>query len=376
MSTDLNNISYEEINQYLNQGMNRIDRLAFESRMKNDPFLKEAVDGYAGHAKIQVEHALGKLHRSAQQQGFLSLNKLVGIASAAAVSILVVAFTSFFFLKRAETNVMADAKVEQKAEPEAQKKSTQRTEAAKETAVVPEKTKVSTPSETKKEQANEVALDSKGKHLKGKVVDAEGKPLAGAELKFSKNKVATTSDVNGAFEIDLKDPEGEQVAIESVGYAEKEADLEANKDDYTFVLEKTSLDANDALADATTSPKSKPMFKAGVDGTQASKRSMTQDKSSAAPRSILVQPIGGFKKFNNYIRQNKVYPQEANNYGVSGEVVVQFDITPSGELNNYRILKSVGFGCDEEAIRLLINGPKWESNSTNKETRSYVFDFP
>ena len=45
--------------------------------------------------------------------------------------------------------------------------------------------------------------------------------------------------------------------------------------------------------------------------------------------------------------------------GMQGKVVVEFEVSPSGELTNFRIAKSQGEVLDQEAIRLIKEGPKW-----------------
>lgn len=45
------------------------------------------------------------------------------------------------------------------------------------------------------------------------------------------------------------------------------------------------------------------------------------------------------------------YPREAQRSGVSGEVQVAFTIDSEGKTSNHRVIKGVGFGCDEEALK-------------------------
>jgi len=58
------------------------------------------------------------------------------------------------------------------------------------------------------------------------------------------------------------------------------------------------------------------------------------------------------------------YPREAQDHNISGTVVVLFDIDSSCRFINVRIEKGIGYGCDEEAIKVLkkckpiFNGPK------------------
>ena len=44
---------------------------------------------------------------------------------------------------------------------------------------------------------------------------------------------------------------------------------------------------------------------------------------------------------------------------IVGVVEVEFEVNKKGELSDFKITKSLGYGCDEEAIRLIKDGPKW-----------------
>ncbi len=72
------------------------------------------------------------------------------------------------------------------------------------------------------------------------------------------------------------------------------------------------------------------------------------------------EPKGGMKAFYQYVSKNMVYPALARRSAVEGKVYVQFVIDKDGSINNVVILKGIGFGCDEEAKRVLESSPKWK----------------
>lgn len=59
---------------------------------------------------------------------------------------------------------------------------------------------------------------------------------------------------------------------------------------------------------------------------------------------------GDYKAF---MTDNLNYPSEALEKGVSGVVTVEFTITSQGEVTSIRVLRGLGYGCDEEAIRVV-----------------------
>lgn len=44
---------------------------------------------------------------------------------------------------------------------------------------------------------------------------------------------------------------------------------------------------------------------------------------------------------------------------IQGRVILSFYVSPEGELSDIKVLRSVGGGCDEEAIRVLKKSPRW-----------------
>ena len=62
---------------------------------------------------------------------------------------------------------------------------------------------------------------------------------------------------------------------------------------------------------------------------------------------------GGSKSFKEFIAGNLKYPKEAMEAGVEGTVVVEYGINDNGDVVFTRVLKGLGYGCDEEALRLV-----------------------
>ncbi len=72
------------------------------------------------------------------------------------------------------------------------------------------------------------------------------------------------------------------------------------------------------------------------------------------------EPQGGMKAFFDYIGKNIKYPKQARRVGIEGQVVVQFVIDKDGNLRNFKIIKGIGGGCDEEALRVMRSAPAWK----------------
>jgi TonB family protein len=82
--------------------------------------------------------------------------------------------------------------------------------------------------------------------------------------------------------------------------------------------------------------------------------------------------IGGMMGFANHLQGNLKYPSEAQRNNVSGKVYVQFVVCTDGTLCDYKVLKGVGYGCDEESVRVLkLSSGKWKpGNQRGRAVRS------
>ena len=69
---------------------------------------------------------------------------------------------------------------------------------------------------------------------------------------------------------------------------------------------------------------------------------------------------GGEQKLMKYVSDNVKYPQIARETGIQGRVFVNFVVEPDGSVSNVSVLRGIGGGCDEEAMRVVKNMPKWK----------------
>jgi periplasmic protein TonB len=72
------------------------------------------------------------------------------------------------------------------------------------------------------------------------------------------------------------------------------------------------------------------------------------------------EPIGGLAAYYKAIGKALKYPRIAQNLGIQGSVYIQFVVDKDGSVTDVQLLKGIGSGCDEEAIRVIMEGPKWK----------------
>ncbi len=84
-------------------------------------------------------------------------------------------------------------------------------------------------------------------------------------------------------------------------------------------------------------------------------------------------PIGGDLALYKYIDNTITYPSVAIKNNTQGKVTIMFVVEPDGSLTNFKVIKGIGDGCDEEALRVLQSAPRWIPGKLNgKIVRTYV----
>jgi len=85
---------------------------------------------------------------------------------------------------------------------------------------------------------------------------------------------------------------------------------------------------------------------------------------------------GGQTAFYKYIGRHLRYPMIARENEISGRVIVSFIIERNGTLSDIKIVRGIGGGCDEEAIRVLKNSPAWTSGMQNGQKVRVAYTIP
>ena len=81
---------------------------------------------------------------------------------------------------------------------------------------------------------------------------------------------------------------------------------------------------------------------------------------------------GGQQNLNNYLATTLKYPKEAKQALISGTVYIRFVVNADGKISNVEVMKGIGYGCDEEALRVVRNMPDWTPGMQNhKKIRCY-----
>lgn len=85
---------------------------------------------------------------------------------------------------------------------------------------------------------------------------------------------------------------------------------------------------------------------------------------------------GGEEKLRDYLRNNIKYPGIARENGISGRVYVTFVVDKEGKIKDIRLLRGIGGGCDEEAMRVIRSMPDWKPGRQNGRAVQVQYNLP
>lgn len=105
----------------------------------------------------------------------------------------------------------------------------------------------------------------------------------------------------------------------------------------------------------------------------------TTNTEPAKPATVYTfveqMPESGYD-LRDYMLKNMRYPDEAREKGIEGRVTVTFVVNEDGTINNPKVVRSLGHGCDEEALRLVKNMPPWKPGRQNGKAVKVNFTQP
>lgn len=86
---------------------------------------------------------------------------------------------------------------------------------------------------------------------------------------------------------------------------------------------------------------------------------------------------GGVKKMYEFIGKNLQYPPLARENNIQGKIVVNFVVDKDGSITNVKVVsKPLGWGCEEEAIRVVKMMPKWKPGMQRNKPVRVSYNLP
>jgi len=77
-----------------------------------------------------------------------------------------------------------------------------------------------------------------------------------------------------------------------------------------------------------------------------------------------------------YLGNNIKYPQLARESNIQGIVYVSFIVEANGSISNVKLARGIGGGCDDEAVRVVKDMPKWNPGKQRGKPVRVQFNLP
>jgi protein TonB len=85
---------------------------------------------------------------------------------------------------------------------------------------------------------------------------------------------------------------------------------------------------------------------------------------------------GGMGELMKYLASTIKYPPLAKESGIQGRVFINFVVEPDGAISNVKVLRGIGGGCDEEAVRVVSAMPKWKPGKQRGKPVRVSYNLP
>ena len=87
--------------------------------------------------------------------------------------------------------------------------------------------------------------------------------------------------------------------------------------------------------------------------------------------------VGGQRGFIDFMAANIKYPDAARKKQVAGQAVAEFMVETDGSVSHVKLVKQLGYGLEEEVLRVLMLLPKWDPALNKKgEPMAVVLELP
>nr|WP_199078011.1 energy transducer TonB [Pedobacter sp. ASV19] len=85
---------------------------------------------------------------------------------------------------------------------------------------------------------------------------------------------------------------------------------------------------------------------------------------------------GGMKGWAKFLQRNLRYPSMASEQEIQGKVFVSFVVEKDGSVSDVTLVKGIGGGCDEEALRVIKKSPRWKPGQQNGRSVRVRYNMP
>jgi len=181
--------------------------------------------------------------------------------------------------------------------------------------------------------------------IRGKVTSVDDDSATpGVNVVVKGSSTGTVTDIDGNYEVTVPTGDEATLVFSFIG----------------FTTEEVALSPDETVVDIALAADVTALSEIVVVGYASSSANEPAPYSYTPPR-----PVGGQANFKEYIKSNLRYPASGKAAGITGSVKVEFTVEANGIMTNLLIIRSLGEDFDNEAMRLVKDGPDWEPAEVN-----------
>lgn len=197
-------------------------------------------------------------------------------------------------------------------------------------------------------------------NIRGIVLDAFDKPVYGlqvhsknAEIEFYGLPIYTITDKEGKFEL-----KGALVKDTLSIWWPKNLNIINNGSRY-IEIHLPPVEQNDPKTTGNVIAK-RQVKKADLPTFKVLTNAVVMDYYGVNPFTSF-KPVfySNLHKLSDYVSERVVYPQKAIENSIEGEVEIGFSVERDGTPFNYRVIRGIGYGCEDAVIEVIKHAPKW-----------------
>jgi protein TonB len=115
------------------------------------------------------------------------------------------------------------------------------------------------------------------------------------------------------------------------------------------------------------------ILSAGTDSGKTTVGSFTKPFLTA---EVMPDFVGGPEALRRYMQRNLRFPSQAASAAVSGRVYISFTVNADGSISDVAVIKGLGYGTDEEAVRVISKMPPWSPGRQNDHAVPVRYTMP
>jgi TonB family protein len=111
-------------------------------------------------------------------------------------------------------------------------------------------------------------------------------------------------------------------------------------------------------------------------GAQDSSKAVKPASTVFTIVEVMPQFPGGEAEMLKFIQANIRYPKDAKEKKIQGRVYVNFVVDATGKITDARVIRGIGGGCDEEALRVVNLMPTWKPGTQDGKAVRVAYNLP